>query len=456
MEVIINGTSIIPATTATFLPSRPATKISSGCSGSVLFGHNQHAWGWNKARYENVGAKMFRIGGASLGRYNQFGSYPGPAFTSANQNYNWVLQQCVNGGVADGFTVILAITNPDYATMDFAQFAKLCGEVAQANLGHEDKVLIEPGNEPNFNLYTGDKYAKMILQCAPAIRAVSPKFKILGPTINASYVGNAIKFLNTAMAVPGVPDCLDIGSFHPYYNTPEVSYEVDTSAFIKRMNAPAVAAGRLDYEYAADETGYSDAVGTMKNLGLDPTKENLGGTGNTYLQNKEVAADYYSRQIAIYRATEKLRYITFYSHKNEGANSDPNYTAPQAHFGVVEEDHWTKKPNGLVCADMLPLVHAAIGAVMFHRDSRDKGNRFVRLDLPGTQALVAWAPGDANRDIVAVKVEQPCTLSVNVAGATAVTKSVPAGYYVLPLDLTRRSVIVKADKPISFPHFPGA
>lgn len=456
MEVIINGTSIVPATTATVLPSRPAMRISSGCHGPVLFGFNQHAWGWNRTRYDGLGAKMLRIGSATLSRYIQFGSYPGPAFTGANQNYNWVVQQCVNGAVTDGFTVILGIVAPDYTTMDFTQLAKLCGEVAQANAGKESQVLIEIGNEPNFNVIGGEKYAKMLLDCSPPIRAVSPLFKILGPTINASYLSNAIKFVNTFMAVPGVAQALDIGSFHPYYNTPEVSHDIDVIPFINRINTPAVAAGRTDIEYTVDEAGYSNATGAMVRMGLDPTQENLGATGGTTYQNKEVCADYYSRQIAIYRATDKLRYITFYAQKNEGANQDPNFNNGGAHFGVTEENGFDKKPAGVVCADMLPLVHTATGAVQFHRDTRAKGNRFVRLDLPGTQALIAWAPGDANRDLVAVKVEQPCTLSVNVAGAAPATKFVPAGYFVLPLDLGRRSIIVKADKPISFPHFPGA
>lgn len=437
--------------TVTIRVACPGTLIGSGAAGLVRYGFNQHAWAWNKGHYDSLGAKCMRIGGAGLARFKSFGAYPGPAFSQANQNYNWVLQQCVDGAVRDGFVVILCVTNPDYTLPTFDDFAALCAAVAQANLNNVDSVIIEPGNEPNFNSFGGDKYAKMLLQCSAAIRAVSPKFKIGGPTINASYVGNAVNFANKMMATPGIERAFDIGTFHPYYHTPENCYATDLNAFIQRIDTVAVARGRSDLEYAADEVGFSNAMAWMTNNGIDITKENLGGLGSTFVQNEEVSADYYSRLIPIMRSTAKLRYVAFYALSDEGSRVDPTGLNIQAHFGVSYEGTRALKPQGKVCADLFPHVHRATGASMFHRNDR----WYTRLDVPGSQELIAWGPDGPRDDYIFVDAPAGANLSINVAGAAsaAVTQALPPGRSAVKVKLGQRSLVLYADRQIRFPEF---
>lgn len=452
MDIIVNGDPEGAASVTFWSPKlRPATKLSTGATGLVRYGFNQHAWSWSKARYDMLGAKAMRIGGASYDRFLAFNAYPGPAFTSTNTNYNAILQNTVNGACADGFDVVVAITNPKFTAAGDARWPEFCAAVATANLANVERVVLEIGNEPNYNVITGTQYAAMFLAASAAIRAVSPKFRIAGPTINASYVGSAVNFVNQMMAVPGMAKAFDLGSFHPYYQTPEACFTSDLSAFVNRVDTPAVAAGRTDLEYIADECGYTNAIGVL----TDPNAENLGPIGRTTYQNMEVSADYYSRLIPLTRSTRKLRMVTFYALKDEGASTDPAGTNGGVHFGVTDDSGAVLKPAGFVCKDMLPLMHSATGASQFHRDSPTTGNRFVRLDVPGSQALVAWAPGVALRDLIAVHAPQGCTLSVNVAAAPPATLTLTPGLSLVPVNLGRRSIIIKADKPIDFPEFVG-
>jgi hypothetical protein len=264
-----------------------------------------------------------------------------------------------------------------------------------------------------------------------------------------------VKFVDDLLATPGIMDCFDVGTFHPYYQTPEACFGNDLSAFIGRVDAAAQKAGRRNIEFAADEVGWSNAIGALKRWGLNPQAENVRSRGDTYVQPKEVASDYYSRYIPIARATAKLRIVTFYSLADEAARSDPDGTNVQAHFGVYEEGWKVLKPAGLVCKDLLQHVHAATGAQLYHRKGEDRGNWYTRFDLPNTKELVAWTRSGVRDDIIAVNAPQGATLSIGTAGApqSAAKITLPAGITMVPVKLASRSIILSADKPIDFPEF---
>lgn len=455
---LVFSTGVHITTPAVVAPLRMAKSIAVGASGLVKFGFNQHAWGWKKFAYDGLNARAMRIN-ASFNRYLQLGAYPGPAFNNTNTNYNAITQDTIQGACNDGFDVVLALTNPTYTAAGDVRFPAFCAAAATANLANVNKVILEIGNEPNFNgVVSGAAYAAVLMASAAAIRAVSPKFRIAGPTVNASYVGNAQKFVNEMMAVPGVEKCFDLGSFHPYYHTPELCYQHDLAGFINRVDVAAVKAGRTDLEYLADEAGYCNATGALTAWGLDPNAENVGALGGTNIQGFEWAANYYSRLIPIMRSTAKLRMVTFYALKDEGAPNDPAFTSGQAHFGVWDEYQSVLKPAGLVCKDLLAHMHLATGSEMFQREGRYDGCWYARLDLPQTKELLAWSLTGPRDEIVAVNAPQGCMLSISIAGAPAnATKlQLTPGTSMVPVKLGPRSIVISADRPVTFPEFVGA
>jgi hypothetical protein len=432
--------------------ARQGQLVGTGADGLVRFGFNQHAWPWQRSMYDQAGAKAMRMGGAGYARFKRDNAYPGPKWYPGSDFWNEIIQTCVDNACADGFDVVLCLINPNYGPGD-ERWGEFCTAVAQANVKNVDRVYLEISNEPNWTgPVTGAEYAVILQQSAAAIRAVDARLRIAAPTINATYNTLAQKFVVDLMATPGIEKCFDVGSFHPYYQTPERCYWRELIPFIDRVETPANAAGRASLEYIATEVGWSNAIYWL----ADPTVENLGSIGNTHLQNVEVIADYYSRWIPIARATKKMRLITFYALMDEEApGSDPTFRNVQGHFGVWNEWRSALKPGGLVCKDILAHVHAATGAQMFNRMDLWTGNRFVRLDLPGTQRLIAWSLGGARNDQIAVNATAACTLSVNVAGdpANAIKYQLTAGSSFVPVSLKSRSIIIAADGPITFPEF---
>lgn len=456
--VFSTGLMILPeAPPPAYADTSRGMLLGTGAAGLVRYGFNQHAWDWNRAMYDAVGAKAMRIGAASYSRFTRDNAYPGPQWYGGSDFFNGLIQKTTDQACADGFGVILVVAGAYYGGPADARWGEFCTAVAQANVKNKEHVIIELMNEPDYSRITAAQYATVLQVGSAAIRAVDPGLRISGPTINASYTDGAQKFINQLMAVPGIEKCFDFGSFHPYYQKPERCAESDILGFINRVDAPAVAHGRTDIEYIADEVGWSNAEGYLTQWGLSG-KENFGGSlGTTIIQNTEVAADYYSRWIPIARATKKLRMVTFYALMDERAtDSDPAMLDVQGRFGVWDEKRRTIKPAGIICKDLLPHVHAAIGAQMYQRDGWLSGCRYVRLDLPNdAHELVVWSQVPPCDDVLQVNAPQGGTLSIGVAGAPTEASKVPLtqGMNYVPVQLAARSKILMCDRPCTFPEF---
>lgn len=438
----------------TVYAANPSKLVSTGAAGLVRYGFNQHAWPYYPNWYRPLGAKAMRIN-VGFSRFVQFGAYPGPGFDYSNANYNQVAQAAVDAAIADGLDVVLMVDSGFPAAPDATRIAFFTA-VARANLANVGHIILECGNEPNYlNSSAAAAYAAILPAFAAAVRAVNPSFKIGAPTINASYTGSAQQFTTGVFSTPGIAAAFDIGTFHPYYQTPTASYANDLSAFIARVEAQVNAQGRFDIEYAATEIGYSNAVGLLTQWGMDPNAENVGGVGNTYVQNVEVAADYYSRYIALSRATAKLRLVTFYALKDEGPYTDTNFENGGGHFGV-----WADygagiflKPAGRVCADMLPYVHAADAAWRYARPNQPD-DYFVKLRIGASYVLIAWTVGAPHQARIVIKAQAAGVATWNVAAGAMTKAPFAAGISSIAVPLGRRAVIVASPLvPIEFPEF---
>lgn len=433
-----------------------ATVVSSGVSGMVKYGFNQHAWSYarSKEMYNWVGSKVFRINIT----YARYISEPWPPTTG----FNSVSLAAVKDGCADGKDCVFALTNPGYPVTDTPKWGDFCRDVAAwvGVNGLNDKVILENGNEPNFNIITAQQFYDALKVGHTGMKAGNPNARMAAPVINASYVGNAVNFVNNLAKIPGFYDLFEYGDFHPYYQTPENSWKTDLNAFITRLGDPGAAIGK-DKEFIASEVGWTNAIGVL----TDKTGENRGGTGTTTTQPEGPAGDYYSRYVPITRATKKLRYITFYALKDENPG-DPTFTNGQAHFGVYKETVLEPKPAAMVCRDLIPLCQQAQEAVFAHRGASAAGQEyenadwFVKLKLaltgqPQTNALVAWVASAAPpRDTkLVVRSQSVGKATWWVAGDSARTSSpIGIGDSVITVPLGHRSIIITTDVPADFPE----
>jgi hypothetical protein len=380
-------------------------RISQGLSGLVSFGFNIHqfAWGWVGPLFAQTGAKSMRV------------------------NQGTQVLAIVDAAVAQGLNVSVNIG---------ITYLNLAQQYATAFAKHGDKVVIEAGNEPNVQLPNAAvNYYNQLKAFTAAARTGNPKVKVAAPIILASYTQPTKDFIYNWLNQPGVLDWFEVGNFHPYYRTPEWSWQNDISAFIKVMDAAATKAGKGKVlEYTLSECGYSNAIGLL----ADPAAENTGPTGETQVQNVEVAADYYSRYIPIARASAKVRSVMFYALLDEGA-ADPAMKNKEAHFGVYV-NATTPKPAQLVCKDLFPHVHAATDAWMYTRGL----DWYVKLKLPSSYVLIAWTT-DAQHG-TDLLLAGPAIW--NLAGNATKTQ-LATGKVSIPLG--KRSIVITSS--VDFPEF---